>query len=146
LLPDAESCFLSTHWLCHVKQQMISGRVDVAEGQFLLIAIHLLTACFGQSIWHIHLINLGGLPLAMVHIMIFGIVSGLLTAICHNVNLAVLGAKTPLEKIGVQIPVRRGLRTRFPLIPTAAFTKLAVWSICFGNLVTAPFTFFISFG
>ncbi|KAB8225112.1 hypothetical protein BDV33DRAFT_198955 [Aspergillus novoparasiticus] len=138
--------FFSTHWLCHIKHQMVFGRVDVAEAQFLMMAIHLLTAYFGQSMWHIHLVSVRGFQLALVHIMVLGIIFGLLLAIFHNVNLAVLGAKTPLEKLGVRIPARRGLRIWYPLVPIAALTVLAIWAFYFGYFVVSPTTFYITFG
>ncbi|KAJ5852783.1 uncharacterized protein N7529_012168 [Penicillium soppii] len=138
--------FFSTHWLCHVKHQMIFGRVDIAESQFFIIAIHIVTACFGQSLWHAHLATIWAFRLRIVHVIAFGTVVGLLLATFKNVNLAVLGAKTPLEEMGIHIPVRQAPMIWSSLVPMTTITLLAVWAFKFGYLVASPTAFYISFG
>ncbi|CAG2120814.1 unnamed protein product, partial [Medioppia subpectinata] len=51
--------FFSTHWLCHIKHQMVFGKIDVSEGQLVMVIIHLVTAFWGQKLWRTQVFGTG---------------------------------------------------------------------------------------
>jgi phosphatidylglycerophosphate synthase len=47
----ASTLFYTAHWQTYVSGTLYFGRFDVTEAQFTLMAIHLITAVFGSSLW-----------------------------------------------------------------------------------------------
>lgn len=47
----ASTLFYTAHWQTYVSGTLVFGKFDVTEAQFTIIAIHLISAICGSSIW-----------------------------------------------------------------------------------------------
>ncbi|XP_076325949.1 cholinephosphotransferase 1-like isoform X2 [Tachypleus tridentatus] len=133
--------FFSAHWQDHVTHVILFGKIDVSEAQITMMVIHLLTALFGQSFWHI---KVGKLDLEICQVLVILSILLLCLIILSNVAI-VLGRKTELDEF-VVLPRKLGVEIWYPLVPVLTLTLLAVKGFSAGLFDAGPSIFIISFG
>jgi len=102
----------------------------------------LATAYWGQRLWRTTLWSSTGIELS--HVLALATILSMCAAITRNVTM-VLGAKTPLDVLGVVIQ-RRTANIWKPVVPVAILTAFAVISYSIGYFHVSPILFIFTFG
>ncbi|XP_037277095.2 choline/ethanolaminephosphotransferase 1-like [Rhipicephalus microplus] len=131
--------FYSTHWQDYVTHVMIFGKIDVSECQCSMMAVHLLTAIYGQKLWTQNVFY--GIQLR--EILMFTSFCCLVVAIFGNVRI-VLGGKTPLDGL-VKIP-RRTERTLYPMAALLSLSTCLWATFKTGLMIAHPVMFLVTYG
>lgn len=139
--------FFSTHWLCHVRHQMVFGKVDVSEGQWAMIAIHLLTAKYGQRLWRTKIFSLGPwFDFELVHLLAMMTVTTLARAILDNYKMATGRKPTPLDELGIKLPFKKGPSIWNPVYSCGALVFLTFLAFTCGYFTISPTIFVLTYG
>uniref|UniRef100_A0A1E1X7Y2 Putative sn-12-diacylglycerol ethanolamine-and cholinephosphotransferase n=1 Tax=Amblyomma aureolatum TaxID=187763 RepID=A0A1E1X7Y2_9ACAR len=131
--------FYSTHWQDYVTHVMVFGKIDVSECQCSMMAAHLLTAVYGQSLW-MKTVFYG---IQLREIMMLLSFCCLAFAILGNICI-VLGGKTPLDSF-VKIP-RRTERTLYPLAALLSLSACLWATFKTGLMIAHPVMFLLTYG
>lgn len=111
-----------------------------------MVLIHLGAAVYGQTIWSSTTLTLlPGLTVTLTQILAGLSLASLANAILSNGAIALLGARTPLDRLGVKIPRRSGNGLK-PVIPAALLSLLAVMAYKLGYYHLNPIMFVLLFG
>ncbi|KAI2806737.1 hypothetical protein BLOT_008695 [Blomia tropicalis] len=138
--------FYSTHWQCYVTDQMVFGKIDVTEAQWSMIVIHLVSAIWGQSIWSTPIVFLFGHQWILSEVLSLMTLATLLNAIISNASFVLLNVKTPLDRLGVNIPRKKGLITILPAIPVILLTLIMMIAYNYGYYHVNCTMFILTFG
>ena len=115
-------------------------RLDVIEGQWAIIIIHLLTFKFGQNIWNQNIL----LGMTATHILFSLSILALISSIFKNISL-ITGADSPMDKF-IRIP-RKTDKTKWnPMFPLIIITTFAIIGYESGIFQTNPIVFIFIFG
>lgn len=114
----------------------------MSEAQWAMIITHGLTAYGGQKIWRYSIFSMFNVDITVTHVMALLTLVSLMNVIYDNLNMSVLGKKTPLEESGVNIPRRTSHSIYNPLYPLGLLLFLS-WFNYVSGLFTLNSTAFI---
>lgn len=140
------TAFFSTHWLAHITHCMVFKKIDVSEAQWSMILIHLITAQWGQKIWSIPLVNVFGFQLDGTQLMAILTILSLSHCIFDNLQMSVLGKKTPLEENEILIPRRRSQAIYNPIHSLGLLILLSMLNYLSGLVSLSVSVFVILYG
>ena len=123
-----------------------SFRIDVTEAQWSMIVIHLVSAIWGQSIWSTPIVFLFGHQWILSEVLSLMTLATLSNAIISNASFVLLNVKTPLDRLGVNIPRKKGLITILPAIPVILLTLIMVIAYNYGYYHVNCTMFILTFG
>ena len=107
----------------------------------MMILVHLSTAVWGQKLWRTPVFGAG---FELVHLFALVSIIMMFVAITRNLSI-ILGQKTPLDKLGVEIK-RRTSNIWEPVIPIAVLSASAYISYLIGYFHVSPTLFVFTFG
>ncbi|KAF7491797.1 Choline/ethanolaminephosphotransferase 1 [Sarcoptes scabiei] len=128
---------------------LFTSLIDVTEAQWTMIAVHLVSAIFGQSIWSQTLSLTPTLALELRTIFLILTLLSLLNSILSNAAIVLLGIRTPLERLGAPIKRRYdgiSFKTIKPILPALFLSILIYYSYQQGYYHLNPTMFILAFG
>ncbi|KAK3585400.1 hypothetical protein CHS0354_020112 [Potamilus streckersoni] len=133
----AEICFYVAHWQTYVSGTLKFGRIDVTEGQFAAITIHVVSFIIGPSFWDKEIPLIGPIR----YLVAFGTFAPCIYFIFVSIHYILQGG-TGKNKSTVA-----GTSTIFPAVPIGLVKIVQVMISCKSSVYTdSPCLFLVTFG
>ncbi|KAJ6220585.1 hypothetical protein RDWZM_006397 [Blomia tropicalis] len=105
-----------------------------------------VSAIWGQSIWSTPIVFLFGHQWILSEVLSLMTLATLSNAIISNASFVLLNVKTPLDRLGVNIPRKKGLITILPAIPVILLTLIMMIAYNYGYYHVNCTMFILTFG